>query len=76
MTRELAWKLRSAVIMPENWLVRSTFDCSKVPDWMLPRPLLPATLLAAVSVAPPTGPAAAELANKLLPARESAPGLL
>src|SRR5450631_377133 len=38
MTCAFDWKARCAVIMLTSWVVRSTFELSSAPDWMLPKP--------------------------------------
>ena len=43
MTREFAWKPRSATIRFVNSAARSTFDISSVPPDSVPRPPWPAT---------------------------------
>jgi hypothetical protein len=44
ITRLLAWKPRSAVIMLVNSWARSTFDISTAPGIRVPRPFVPAML--------------------------------
>ena len=62
MTRLLAWKPRSAVIMPVNWVARSTLDISSAPVVTVPRPPVPAVPMLAAPEA--------EVAEKLFwPAR-------
>ena len=62
MTRLLAWKPRSAVIIPVNCVARSTFDISSAPVVTVPRPPVPA--------APILGAPDADVAEKLFwPAR-------
>ena len=54
----LAWKARCAVIMLTSCVVRSTFELSRAPDWMVPKPAEPAvpcTTVPDVKVCGPVG---------------------
>src|SRR3954452_12609180 len=62
MTREFAWKPRSAVIMLVNVWARSTLDISTAPGLRVPAPPTPGTLVVA-------GPEFADGVHMLSPAR-------
>jgi len=65
--RAFASNARCIVIMSENCWVRSTLDCSSVPDWIVPSPPPAGALRAAVSAPGAVPPAPVRLVYRLLP---------